>query len=186
MRSHPRAVTRALHSLTHFPQAPARRWSTRCRAVGAGTRLAPAFPPSACMSTPGCPTCRCPSHGVGCPSAGVTPGVSMAPGCLVPSNCPRGCVGVSVCVQTVPTWVSPCPLPCGLWLSPCALCPGRGVCPWVVPTWSHLCILSRGWVSWGCPCEGVPVPCPSGAVSLCRDPPAVPSGDPQHRQTGRG
>lgn len=61
---------------------------------------------------------------------------------------------------TVPTWVSPCPLPCGLWLSPRALCPGRAV-PGLSPH-GPICVSSAGA---GCP-GGVPV-----RVFLC---PALP------------
>lgn len=166
------AVTRALHSLTHFPQALAHRWSTRCRAVGAGTRPTP------------CPlslwVCVIPGLPLGsCPSAGVTPWVPMCLGSLVPSNCPRGCVGVSVCM------CADCPhvavhMPPPLWFSGCphvvfALAEVSLGCPHTVPS---------VYPQLGCP-GGVPVRCPSCALSLCRDP-AVPSGDPRHRQTGRG
>lgn len=159
------AVTRALHSLTHFPQALAHRWSTRCRAVGAGTRPTP------------CPLGVC--HPRAAPRQLSLSGCNSL-GAHVPRlPCPLQLSPVSVCM------CADCPhvavhMPPPLWFSGCphvvfALAEVSLGCPHTVPS---------VYPQLGCP-GGVPVRCPSCALSLCRDP-AVPSGDPRHRQTGRG
>lgn len=135
------AVTRALHSLTHFPQALAHRWSTRCRAVGAGTRPTPC-PLGVChpraaprqLSLSGCNSLGAHVPRLPCPlqlSPGVRRGVCLYVCRLSPRGCPHA------------------PSPVVLWLSPRGLCPGGGV-PGLSPH-GPIRVSSTG-VSWGCPC----------------------------------